>query len=110
MLEWGAKQSPEKIEAAYQLIAAQEARATQIFERCDVLIAPTAPQLPFKFGEEIPANQADFTAFANFADLPSTAIPLVSADNVLPSSVQIIGRFNEDGFTLAVAEILQTLI
>lgn len=107
LLTWGVLQSQEKVDAAYELIAMQKDRADVIFENCDVLIAPTAPQRAFKFGSPIPANQADFTAFANFAGLPATAVPIPGG---LPASVQIIGPKGADGLTLAVAQTLMRLI
>jgi aspartyl-tRNA(Asn)/glutamyl-tRNA(Gln) amidotransferase subunit A len=108
LLTWGVKQNSEKVEAAFALIVDQTDRANAIFDSCDVLIAPTTPQNAFKFGDPIPANQADFTAFANFAGLPATAVPVKS--NGLPASVQIIGPKGKDGLTLAVAQKLEEFI
>lgn len=108
LLSWGVAQRADKVEAAYKLIAEQQVCADAIFDNCDVLILPTAPQPAFKFGSPIPANQADFTAFANFAGLPSTAVPI--ATQGLPVSVQILGPKGRDDLTLSVAENLSRLI
>ena len=108
LLAWGVRQTNEKVEEAFTLVAEQAERANAIFDNCDVLIAPTAPQKAFKFGDPIPVNQADFTAFANFAGLPATAVPMTFGG--LPSSVQIIGPKGEDGLTLAIAQKLEELI
>ena len=108
LLSWGVAQSREKVEAAYDLLDIQKQRANKIFESCDVLIAPTAPQRAFKFGSSIPANQADFTAFANFAGLPATAIPIET--DGLPASVQIVGPHGRDALTMSVAAKLSRII
>ena len=110
LMTWGVLQNKQKVEAAYARIAAQKARAATIFKTCKVLIAPTAPQRAFKFGDPVPANQADFTAFANFAGLPATAIPVSLGKNQLPASVQIVGPRGSDALTLAVADRLSKLI
>ena len=110
LLAWGALQKQSKVDLAYARIEEQKTRADQVFESCDVLIAPTAPQRAFKFGEAIPANQADFTAFANFAGLPATAVPVAMGKNELPASVQIIGPQGSDALTLKVSEKLAGLI
>ena len=103
LLTWGVMQSAEKCRAAYALIDAQKARAADVFKSCDLLLAPTAPQTAFKFGTPVPAGQADFTAFANFAGLPATAIPSGTGKNGLPVSVQIIGPQGADALCFAMA-------
>jgi len=63
---------------------------------------PTAPQLPFSFGDVVPVNQADFTALANFAGIPSTAVPM-SCQGHPPPSIQFLSDKNKDYISLEVA-------
>lgn len=102
LLEWGRRQPAQKIDAAYADIRAAGAEFERIFADVDVLVTPTAPQAPFRFGAETPANQADFTAIANFARLPATAAP-ATGDGAPPASVQFIARPGADGLALATA-------
>ncbi|MEM9705994.1 MAG: amidase [Pseudomonadota bacterium] len=103
MLRYGAAQSQEKIDAAYASIKGFGHQFLKLFEAVDVLAMPTAPQRAFRFDEETPANQADFTALANFAGAPATATPMTASKNDAPPSIQFIGKPGADGLTLAVA-------
>ena len=90
---------------AYYL-KAQKARTlirkdfTDAFEKVDVLISPTSPVPPFKFGEHIddPLSMylADlFTIPANLAGLPAISVPcgFVKEDGkTLPVGLQLIGK------------------
>lgn len=104
LLEWGARQPQEKIEAAYTGVRAAGAQLADLFGQLgiDVIMTPTAPQGPFDFAETVPANQADFTAMANFAGLPATALPAI-VKCAPPSSIQFIAPKGEDHVALAVA-------
>ena len=86
LLEWGDRQSPEKIDAAYGHI--NELRKAKF---PDFILMPTAPQTAFMFGDPVPANQADFTAFANLADRPAICFPIGTNSQGLPISAQLVG-------------------
>ncbi len=86
MLEYGRDLSDDRIQAAYDHIA--DLRAADL---PDFILIPTAPQTAFKFGERVPANQADFTAFANLADRPAIQFPIGLAENGLPVGAQLVG-------------------
>ncbi|MEO1038460.1 MAG: amidase [Pseudomonadota bacterium] len=103
LLHWGAKQGADKVEAAYAAIRACEADALDWFKRCAVVLAPTALEPAFRFGEEIPAGQADLTAFADMAGVPATAAASGLTASGLPASVQVIGPKGADARTIAVA-------
>lgn len=109
LLEWGARQPQDKCKAAYDLIAEIHDAASGLFKKVDFVIAPTAPQTAFSFDETAPANQADFTAWANFARLPATAVYTGVSKEGLPLSLQVIGSEGQDAKTLAVAQALQSL-
>lgn len=109
LLHWGTRQSIEKVEAAYAHIRDIHRAAPKAWEDVDFVIAPTAPQQAFSFDAEVPANQADFTAWADFARLPATAIYTGLSDDGLPLSVQVIGPEGHDRETLLVAAALEDL-
>ncbi len=109
LLHWGICQPQEKIQAAYDHIAEVCAAAADVWTKVDFVIAPTAPQQAFSFDGEVPANQADFTAWADFARLPATAVFAGLGQNGLPLSCQVIGRDGSDRQTLKVANALEAL-
>ncbi|MGB6319858.1 MAG: amidase [Litorimonas sp.] len=86
MLEYGRDLSQDRIDAAYAHVEALRAA-----DYPDFILMPTAPQTAFRFGDPVPANQADFTAFANLADRPAIAFPLGRDRRGLPASAQIVG-------------------
>lgn len=102
MLEWGARLPKERKDAARADVAAAAARFARLFDGADVVMAPTAPQGPFKFGEPAPANQADFTCIANFGGFPAIAVP-ATRDGAPPASVQFIARKGNDAMALGAA-------
>ena len=108
LLEWGARQPQEKTDAAYAGIRDAGARIAALFDEMnvDVIMTPTAPQGPFAFTDPVPANQADFTAMANFAGLPATALPAMKT-GAPPASVQFIARKGRDDVSLAAARAFE---
>ena len=85
LLEYGRDLDPAKVDAAYDHI-----RELREAELPDFILMPTAPQTAFAFDAPVPANQADFTAFANLADRPAIAFP-IPTDGPLPASAQLVG-------------------
>jgi len=86
MLEYGRDLPLEKIDAAYAHV-----KALRSAEFADFILMPTAPQTAFKFETAVPANQADFTAFANLADRPAIAFSIGEDMDGLPISAQLVG-------------------
>ena len=110
LLAWGAKQSADQVDGAYAVLRNIREKAQAVFDEVDFVIAPTAPQTAFPFSDAVPANQADFTAWANFAALPATAVFAgMDAPSGLPTSLQVIGREGADRETLRVAGALEAL-
>lgn len=109
LLQWGVRQSEEKIAAAYEHVRDVHSGAAQLWQDVDFVIAPTAPQEAFSFADPVPANQADFTAWADFARLPATAIFTGLSELGLPLSLQVIGREGADRETLQLAAALEAL-
>jgi aspartyl-tRNA(Asn)/glutamyl-tRNA(Gln) amidotransferase subunit A len=68
----------------------------QAFERCDVLLTPTAPSPAFPFGakaDPIAMYLNDvFTVPASLAGLPAMSVPAGLSASGLPLGLQIIGR------------------
>ncbi|MEM9570592.1 MAG: amidase [Pseudomonadota bacterium] len=109
LLHWGVRQSKERVEAAYAHIRDVQNAASSVWNDFDFVVAPTAPQEAFAFDADIPANQADFTAWADFARLPATALFCGFGDTGLPLSVQVIGPEGRDRETLRVAAALEAV-
>nr|WP_229786019.1 amidase [Parvularcula lutaonensis] len=110
MMEWSLAQPAEKREVAYRHLEEISESAPTAFSDVDFILAPTAPQSSFAFEEEVPANQADLTAWANFAGLPACAIWSGFSPSGLPLSLQVIGPPNSDGAVLDMAEAIEDFL
>lgn len=86
MLEYGRDLDLDKIDAAYAHV-----KALRAADYPEFILMPTAPQTAFKFGTPVPANQADFTAFANLADRPAIQFPIGKNAQGLPIGAQLVG-------------------
>lgn len=104
LLRWGARRRATKVAAAYQGLDAIRLAGLAWLEHVDAVLLPTAPQSAFPFEAPVPANQADFTALADFIGCPSVAVPAGLSPDGLPLSVQVMGR--DAGVVLAVAAAL----
>ena len=107
LLHWGASQTADKAERAYEAVRACEADARRWFSDVDIVLAPTALEPAFSFDAEPPAGQADLTAFADFAGVPATAVCAGLTEAGLPASVQVIGPKGFDGRTIAAAAAIE---
>jgi aspartyl-tRNA(Asn)/glutamyl-tRNA(Gln) amidotransferase subunit A len=78
--------------------------------KCDVIVAPTTPTLPFKIGEKVSdplqmyLNDI-FTIPVNLAGLPGMVVPCGVSPSGLPIGLQLIGKQwdEETLFTVASA-------
>ncbi|MCA0042518.1 amidase [Celeribacter litoreus] len=109
LLSYGASASAPRLAEAMLRIQAAGAMVHRALAAYDMILLPTAPQRAFRFGEPVPANQADFTSLANFAACPAVACPVAASDEGLPASVQLIGRPWSDTTLCRVAETLSPL-
>ncbi|MEK6885420.1 MAG: Asp-tRNA(Asn)/Glu-tRNA(Gln) amidotransferase subunit GatA [Nanoarchaeota archaeon] len=77
------------------------------FKSCDIIIMPTVPRLPHKFGEKISLedmyNYDTMTVLANLAEIPAISVPVGEIDKV-PVGIQLMAARGEDLFLLDVAE------
>jgi aspartyl-tRNA(Asn)/glutamyl-tRNA(Gln) amidotransferase subunit A len=84
----------------------------QAFERCDVILAPTAPSAAFGIGEKMDdpiqmyLNDV-FTVPANLAGLPGISVPAGLSSERLPLGLQIIGRPFDEETVLRAAGVLE---
>ncbi len=83
----------------------------QAFEKCDVLITPTTPTVPFKIGEKtqdpVQMYSSDaLTIPVNIAGVPAISVPAGFA-NGLPIGMQVIGKPFADETVLKVAHAYQ---
>lgn len=106
MLDYGRNASSEKISAARAEVDRASSAALVALEQVDAILMPTTPQRAFRYGERIPANQADLTALANFAKCPAIAMPVQVGADELPASVQLLARPSADHGLLNWAEQL----
>ena len=103
MLSFGQNLPTDKVNDAYARTRNSSKLAESFFQNTQALIAPAALQTAFKFGDDVPANQADFTAFANFADLPAISLPMGAAKNGLPMGLQLMTKSGRDRALLGMA-------
>ncbi len=81
------------------------------FKKVDLLLAPTVPILPFKFGEKIDDPVALFlvdfnTVTANLTGKPALSVPF-ELSNSLPIGMQIMGNAMQDKLVLQAGHALQ---
>ncbi|MGB3457373.1 MAG: amidase [Litorimonas sp.] len=86
MLDYGRDLPQDRVDAAYAHVS--ELRAA---DYPNFILMPTAPQTAFRFGDPVPANQANFTAFANLANRPAIQFPIGEDADGLPIGAQIVG-------------------
>jgi aspartyl-tRNA(Asn)/glutamyl-tRNA(Gln) amidotransferase subunit A len=82
------------------------------FERCDVILTPTAPTAPFPIGEKSDDPVAMylndiFTVSSDLAGLPAISVPAGLSEG-LPAGLQIIGRAFDEATVLRVGQVLET--
>ncbi len=109
LMAWGVARPAQELKDAYAHVKAVHNAAKVVFERFDFVVAPTAPQNAFSFDADVPANQADFTAWADFAALPASAVYTGVSENGLPLSCQVMGPEGADARTLSAASALERL-
>lgn len=88
---------------------------TKAFEKCDVILTPTAPTPAFPIGDksmqENPINMwlnDVFTVSVNLAGLPAMSVPVGLSKNGLPLALQFIGKAFDEGTIFKAASALET--
>ena len=106
MLEFGRDVGAARLVKAQQTVRALGFAARRLLDEVDLVASPAAAQTAFAFEETAPANQADFSALANFAGAPSIALPMGLSGDGLPMALQLTGRpFGEAELFAAAARI-----
>lgn len=108
MLAWGAKQTRERYREALAMLDVCGVEAARTFSKMDFLVSPTALETAFAFGEPVPSGQADLTAFANFAGIPATNVPMGPGADGLPLGLQIMAGAGRDYATMALASAFES--
>jgi len=90
------------------------AEVNDALKKVDMLISPTVPILPFKFGEKIDDPVALFlvdsnTVTANLTEKPAISIPF-EISNGLPIGIQLMANSMQDKMLLQAAYALQTTV
>lgn len=85
------------------------------FEKCDILIAPTAPYTAFQLGEKkndpLAMYAADIcTTTLNIAGLPGVSVPCGFGKSNLPIGMQLIGPKWSESKLLTVAKCYETAV
>lgn len=114
----GAMLPAEIIAKAQKFRAWFRARAAEIFEEIDVILAPATPcraplsgqKLMYLDGaeESVRANLGIYTQPISFIGLPVATVPVVARDEPLPLGVQVIGPAWREDLVLRVAHDLET--
>ena len=90
------------------------AEVNEALNKVDMLISPTVPVLPFKFGEKIDDPLALFlvdsnTVTANLTEKPAISVPF-EVSNGLPIGIQLMANSMQDKMLLQSAYALQNTV
>jgi aspartyl-tRNA(Asn)/glutamyl-tRNA(Gln) amidotransferase subunit A len=80
------------------------------FSKVDIIVMPTVPRLPHKFGEKISVedmyNYDTLTVLANIAELAAISVPCGKISGV-PVGIQLMAARGNDDFLLDVAQLFE---
>ncbi len=84
------------------------------FEKCDLLLTPTAPTTAFKIGEKVDDLVQMYlsdilTASTNLAGLPAVSLPVGTDAKMLPVGAQLIGPVLSEQKLLNTASLLEEI-
>lgn len=85
------------------------------FEKVDIILTPTTPNVAFGFGEKnkdpISMYLSDiFTVPMNLAGVPAISLPLANNKAGLPIGLQLVGQFKQDKKLLKIAKLIEEII
>ena len=77
------------------------------FEKVDIIVMPSVPKLPHKFGEKISFqdmyNYDSTTVLANIAEIPAISVQCSKIDGI-PIGIQLMSAVGSDDFLLDISE------
>ena len=77
------------------------------FEKVDIIVMPSVPKLPHKFGEKISFqdmyNYDSTTVLANIAEIPAISVQCYKIDGI-PIGIQLMSAVGSDDFLLDISE------
>ena len=84
------------------------------FQEVDVIVSPTTPALPWKFGEKskdpLEMYLEDiYTVPANLAGIPAMSVPCGKSKSGLPIGIQLMGRWFEEDALFRVGKEIEQL-
>ncbi len=85
-----------------------------LFEKCDVILTPTAPTTAYKIGfqenDPVKMYMSDIcTVTANIAGLPSISIPCGADESNMPIGMSITGNYYNESLIIGVADAYEKL-
>ncbi|MGV8942453.1 MAG: amidase [Lysobacter sp.] len=107
LMAYAEGKSASDLVAASRVLDQAQVQLQHWLAQCDVLVMPATLQRAFAFGTPTPPNQADLTAYANFAGNPALSVPLAVADDELPLGLQLVGHIGDELRLIALAEQFQ---
>ncbi|MGH8041101.1 MAG: amidase [Rudaea sp.] len=105
MLDYARGKTAADYATADRMLDAAVLKARRLFADIDVLVTPTTPQVAFAHAKTAPADQADFTAFANLSGCPALSLPMGLTDAGLPTGLQLMGAPGSDLRLLELAQV-----
>jgi len=110
MLTYGQQVSPERYQAARSVIETAGEAFLERMADFDVLVSLTTPQCAFSFDDNVPINQADFTAIANFSGCPAISLPIPRPVGQRPVGLQLFAQPGNDRLLIQIASEFETLL
>jgi aspartyl-tRNA(Asn)/glutamyl-tRNA(Gln) amidotransferase subunit A len=107
MLGYGARQPASRVEQCRDQLRSARLAWQELCGQYDLLMLPTAPQTSFVHDAPVPASQADFTAPASVAGLPSISLPAGRARDGRYFGLQLIGPPRSETRLLRFAKQIQ---
>lgn len=106
LMDYGKSATQQRVETSRRRMLAIKQSMIDLFDKVDLLLLPTAPQLAFPVGSLVPDNQADFTALANVTGCPSIAFPIEIPGSQRLASAQLVSRPGSDAALISTARYL----
>ncbi len=110
MFAFGASKTAANLGAAVQELLAMGAAIGDVLGDADAFLTPTTPQVAFPVDSPPPADQGDFTAFANVTGLPAISLPCGVDHDGMPIGIQLVGHRLADDDLASHAAALEALM